>query len=284
MLHSIFDVFPWWLLLLILIAIFMVVLEFAFRLTSRRRRDRSDGSGDGDSHDSHAADVRDKGDTGRSGERRRSSASLILGSLLAMLSLLLAFGFGIAESRFQTRKQLVLEEANAIQTTYLRASMLPPAHAERTRELLRHYVADRISKSTVESLPELLAGSARIHKALWDEAMASATEVPDSRYIPLYIQSLNEVLDLHESRLTHAAYYRMPAPALAALLVVAVLAIAVLGHVLGLADARSFWPALAIVTAIATIVVLIVDLDRPWNRLFPVSNQSMVDVQSAISE
>src|SRR4051812_44999905 len=66
-------------------------------------------------------------------------------SVLGMLALLLGFTFAMAASRYDTRRVLVVHEANAIGTTYLRASLLPPAHVEPVRQTLRRYLELRIN-------------------------------------------------------------------------------------------------------------------------------------------
>src|SRR5690606_20086363 len=110
--------------------------------------------------------------------------------------------------RFVERRQLVLEEANAIGTTYLRASFLPPPHRDEVQTLLRQYVELRRA-ATPEELPMALERSQTLHRALWAEAIASSEQKPDP-ITALFVQSLNQMLDLHESRVTVALHQRMP--------------------------------------------------------------------------
>lgn len=257
-LRSLIDTLPSWLLFPLLLAVFLNVAEITYRMGVRQRE--------------------------RSTEHKKSHAGLILGSLLALLGLLLAFTFSIAESRYQTRKQLVLDQANAIATTYLRADMLPDGRIEPTKDLLRDYVDLQLHVHTSPELRAALHAAGPLQQSLWAEAVASAKEDSVSRYIPLFVQSLNEVIDLHESRLTYAVHYRLPVPILWALFAVSLFAMAVLGYVSGLGGTRSFWPTLAIVAAIAAVLVLVVELDRPWQRLFEVSQASMADVRADMSD
>ena len=69
---------------------------------------------------------------------------MLVGSILALLAFLLAVTMGMASDRFDTRRAVVLDEANAIKTTYLRAGYLPEPASSQTRELLREYVPLRI--------------------------------------------------------------------------------------------------------------------------------------------
>src|SRR4026209_443824 len=70
---------------------------------------------------------------------------VLVGSILALLAFLLAITMGMASDRFDTRRGLVLEEANAIGTTYLRAGYLPAPYGDESRKLLREYVPLRIN-------------------------------------------------------------------------------------------------------------------------------------------
>jgi len=67
---------------------------------------------------------------------------------LGLLAFLLAFTFGIGASRFEMRRQILIDEANAIGTTYLRAAMLPTPQREDARRLLKEYVDVRIGGAT----------------------------------------------------------------------------------------------------------------------------------------
>ncbi len=78
-------------------------------------------------------------------DEKEGPTNMLVGSLLALMAFLLAVTMGMASDRFDTRRGLVLEEANAIGTTYLRAGYLPQPYGEDSRELLREYVPLRIN-------------------------------------------------------------------------------------------------------------------------------------------
>jgi hypothetical protein len=83
------------------------------------------------------------GFTNAAGQTRENPTGLLVGSTLGLLAFILAFTFGLAAARFDTRRQVVLDEANAIGTIYLRAGMLPERREE-IRTLLRNYVNTRL--------------------------------------------------------------------------------------------------------------------------------------------
>ena len=83
----------------------------------------------------------------RTPEEVEGPTSMIVGSLLGLMAFLLAISMGMASDRFDARRGLVLTEANAIGTTYLRAGYLPDPASSTSRELLRQYVPQRILTS-----------------------------------------------------------------------------------------------------------------------------------------
>ena len=77
-------------------------------------------------------------------EDARSQIITIQGAMLGLLALLLGFTFSMAMSRFEVRKQQVLDESNAIGTTYLRAQLMPEPPRKEVSDLLRRYVEVRL--------------------------------------------------------------------------------------------------------------------------------------------
>jgi hypothetical protein len=111
-------------------------------------------------------------------DEQKGHLDAIMAGLLGLLGLLLAFAFGLSASRFDTRKQLVLDEANAIGTAYLRAQALPaPARAD-VRSLLRAYTDLRVMAAR-RSIPEKeLAEAEAIQQQLWSRAATLSSEAP----------------------------------------------------------------------------------------------------------
>jgi len=206
---------------------------------------------------------------------------VLVGSLLALMAFLLAVTMGMAADRFDTRRALVLAEANAIGTTYLRAGYLPTPAGEETRLLLREYVPLRISTADADLLAANIERSVEIQRDLWAFAEEVARSAP-SDVIALYIESLNEVIDLHESRITAGIYARVPETVLLLLLGGAVLSLAIVGYNAGLSRRRSLISAVVLVIALGAVLALVVDLDRPQGGVLRVSQQPLIDLQQQI--
>src|SRR5262249_9194281 len=90
-------------------------------------------------------------------------AGTIEGSVLALLGLLLAFTISGAGSRLDARRQLIVEETNAIGTAYLRLDMLPGATQPALRENFRRYLDTRIE--IYRKLPDIAAAKEELGKA-----------------------------------------------------------------------------------------------------------------------
>ena len=104
------------------------------------------------------------------GHEHDQPVGAVVGATLGLLAFMLAFTFGIAASRFDTRKQLLLKEVNAIGTTFLRAGFFPEPHCTEIRKLLKRYVDIRASLAQHrESIPQLIKDSEEVQDELrWD--------------------------------------------------------------------------------------------------------------------
>src|SRR5271157_1795402 len=216
----------------------------------------------------------------------RGSVSTLEGSILGLLALMIGFTFAVALSRFEARREGVLNEANAIGTTALRARLLPAPHSTECLKLLREYVQVRLDLiQRIPSPPELKAAVARsnaIQEALWLQVKEVAAK--DNGMVPtgLFIQSLNEMIDNQEKRLT-ALLSQVPNIVLIVLYGVAMVASAYAGYAAGLEAQRSRGPIYAAILLFVAVILLIQDLDRPTAGFITVSQQPMQDVAANIA-
>ena len=205
---------------------------------------------------------------------------MLVGSILALLAFLLAVTMGMASDRFDTRRAVVLEEANAIGTTYLRAGYLPEPASTESRQLLREYVPLRIGV-TAGHLDADIARSIAIHGELWaiGEGVARTTDQGD--LVSLYLDSLNEVIELHEARVT-VRFARVPETVLLLLVGGSALCLGMVGYSAGLTKRRSLLSAVVLVIALGAVIAIVVDLDRPRDGFIQVSQQPLIDLQQQI--
>lgn len=215
---------------------------------------------------------------------RQLHAANVLSGLLVLLSFLLAFSFGLAADYFQQRRQVVLDEANAIGTTYLRSKYLPEPQSEEVERLMLEYVNLRIAEASPEELAQARTRSEALQGQLWKVAASLEEQNPNSEFAGLFIASLNEMIDLHQTRVTTALDFRLPLVVLVTLYVVAFLTLLVMGYNAGLGGTGDAVLTVSAVLCIAVVLVLINDLNRPVQRTFEVSQQAIIDVRDALEE
>jgi hypothetical protein len=205
----------------------------------------------------------------------------MVASTLGLLAFILAFTFGLAASRFDAKRQLVVDEANAIGTTYLRAAMLPE-HGDDIRALLRAYVDVRIVAIAPGKLAESIRRSEDLQNRLWAMAVPIAMQNPDSIVVGLFIQSLNDVIDLHTKRLTAALRNRIPFAIWAALYAISIFSFAAMGYHSGLTGTVRSLVIIVVAFTFSVVIVLIADLDRSQEGVLRVSPQALIDLRQSM--
>lgn len=223
----------------------------------------------------------------RSAEEKESPVSAIEGSVLALLAFILAFTFGIASNRLDARKELVRTEANTIRTLWSRSDFLPEPDRAATKTLLREYVHARASafQSTDDERVESVIDEAeKIQLRLWTMAVTHARQDMPSDIGALYLQSLNEMSEVHASRVAMGLQMRIPLGIWLTLAVLTVLGMVMVGYQAGVAESRRTLAMPLLALAFASVVALISSLDQPIGgfTLTSVSQQPLVDLLSDI--
>jgi hypothetical protein len=218
----------------------------------------------------------------RSEQEKESPVGAMVAATLGLLAFMLAFTFGLAATRYDTRRELLLDEANAIGTAYLRAELLVEPERTRTRKLLRQYVDARLEAAQDQSEEHAMRKSEELHGLLWAQAVAATDKDQRPVITALYIKSLNEVIDLHSKRVMAGFRSRIPTIIWLALYGVALLGMGATGYQAGLSGTSRSLAALALVLAFSGVMYLIADLDRPREGLLTVNQQAMVDLQKSM--
>jgi hypothetical protein len=218
----------------------------------------------------------------RSEQEKDAPVGAMVGSTLGLLAFMLAFTFGMAASRFDARKALVLEEANAIGTTYLRAAMLPEG-GDAVRGVLREYVDQRLAAVKGGNVLTALKESEALQSKLWALAVAAGQQHPNSIVVGLFVQSLNDVIDIHAKRVTAGLRNRIPGTIWISLFVIAALSLGAMGYHSGLAGPTRSLAVVAVALAFSAVIGLVVDLDRPQEGALIVSQQPLIDVRQSMT-
>ena len=250
------DALPLWGLFTVILFVVLLSVECGYRLGKFRRR--------------------------RSEQEKEAPLGTMVGATLGLLAFILAFTFGLAAARFDTRRQVLLDEANAIGTTYLRSGMLPERR-EKIRALLRDYVDTRLKAVRSDNIAEGIRRSEDIQQQMWAEAVAVGEKNPNSIVVGLFIQSLNEVIDLHAKRIQAGLRSRIPAAIWVGLFAVAALSLATMGYHAGLVGTRRSLAVLAVAFTFSMVIELIADLDRPREGVLRVSQRALLDLQQSMS-
>lgn len=209
----------------------------------------------------------------------------IVGAILGLLAFMLAFTFGLAANRFEQRRQLVSDEANAIRTTYLRAGYLAGPQSSTIRNLLREYVSVRLKGNTLEEIKKGIEQSIGLQDNLWEQAEAVAKQNMNSEMVSLFIESLNEVISIHEKRVMAGIWTRIPGAIWITLYLLTFIGMGVMGYHSGVDRSREIIIHLSLIFAFSTVVMLVADLDRPMKEGFlNVSQQPLIEVQKKIGQ
>jgi len=213
---------------------------------------------------------------------RKEQMVAIRDGLFVLVSLLLGFTLALAVPRFTERRSLLVEEAISIETTYLRAGMLPQSYRDDTRDLLRHYIDARLDFDNAGldavRFNEATNRSKQIQAKLWADAVAVAqtdrTAIADS-----YVNSLTETTDLHDKRIA-ALENRIPISIWFLILSVSIIAM----FTRGLTLTRRFWLTLVLApVTIAIVVALVADLDSPSTGLIRLDQRATQRLKAEFS-
>jgi hypothetical protein len=214
-------------------------------------------------------------------ESIKSQIFTVEAAILGILALLLGFTMSMAVSRFEIRKQLVLEEADAIGTARLRSQLLPAPVGSEIASLLSQYVNVRVQYGTagddLARLEDLTGQTARLQAELWNQTTAYARQDPNPVTTGLLLQSLNQAIDLAEARWMQFQN-RVPESVIYVNAIVGLLSAMLVGYSFGVNGRRNIFSMVMLTVAITLVLAVIIDLDRPRSGHIRGSQQPMIDL------
>ena len=213
-------------------------------------------------------------EVGRRIGRRRIAAGVAEGgfgavesAIFGLMGLLIAFTFSGAAGRFDDRRHLVTQEANAIGTAWLRIDLVPGEAQAKLRDLFRRYLDSRLetyraARKTELSMAEF-ARSTVLQQDIWTVAVAACRDPGAAPGAPmLLLPALNEMIDITTTRLMATRIH--PPPVIFAMLVVLTLAGALLaGHAMATHPTWSWTHGLALAAVLSATVYIIIDIEYP---------------------
>ena len=227
------------------------------------------------------------------GRRRRASQDETTKShvmnwqaaVLAMAALLIGFTFSMAVDRWEARKQVLVAEANAIGTTYLRTRVLTTGWASRCASSCGA-TWTAVSRSTKPALirpavEQHEQAAAALQAQIWSRLTAAAHADPRSVMTGLLMQSTNAMFDVAGQRraLREA---RVPWTVFAVLVLVSGIALASVGHSCGVARKMMPFGMFVMPLLVAAVIVLVFDIAHPRVGIVRVSDQGMLRLKQAL--
>jgi hypothetical protein len=200
-------------------------------------------------------------------EGARQGVGAVDGAVFGLLGLLIAFTFSGAASRFDNRRQLIIEEANDIGTAWLRLDVLPPSAAANLRELFRQYLDSRLAtyrklENDIPAAEAELAHSLKLQKEIWNSAVAACREGGMQPAQALLLSALNAMFDIVTTR-TAALRLHPPILIFAMLGGLSLAASLLAGYGMAGSKSRNWIHIVCFAFVMAVTVYVIIDIEYP---------------------
>lgn len=196
-----------------------------------------------------------------------------LGAVLGLLALLIGFTFSLALARYENRRELVVSEANAMGTTWLRFDLLEPAQRDRARDLMKQYAAARLAYGLANDTADVALANQQaddIQGRLWAEIATDVTPLRTTALAPLLLGPANDMIDIAGER-TAAAAAHVPGRLFATLALYCFVAAGLTGYLRGRYRTATTLVFLLVVLALG----LVADLDMPTRGLVRVPQEPL---------
>jgi hypothetical protein len=221
-------------------------------------------------------------------EGAQAGTGAVDGAVFALLGLLIAFTFAGAATRFDERRNLIVQETNDIGTAYLRLDLLPASAQPALRDLFRRYVDSRLE--VYRKLPDIEAARAELVRSnqlqgeIWSQAVAAGrmTEAPPAANM-LLLPALNQMIDITTTR-TMAAQVHPPLVIFVLLFGLALVAALLAGYGMAGGKTRSWIHMIGFAATMALAVNIIIDIEYPRLGLIRVEafDQALVELRASM--
>jgi len=220
-------------------------------------------------------------------EGSAAGLGVVEAALFGLMALVLAFSFSGAASRFDDRRNLIVEEANDIGTAYLRIDVLPSAAQPQLREMFRRYVDTRIETYRVlpdyDSAMSLIAKSGEMQREIWNYAVAVTNDQINPQAAVILLPALNAMFDIANTRYWVTLFH--PPLMIYALLAILALVCALLaGYGMAVVKTRSWIHTVGFALLLTVTIYVIVDMEYPRIGLIQVVaiDRALVDARAAM--
>ena len=216
-------------------------------------------------------------------ESDEASINTLVGATLGLLAFIMAFTFGLSSSRFEDRKQFLLDEMNTIETAWLRADLMEKPYAEKFKKELVDYVEVRIwLNEHRDQFKTAIKKSEKIQNNIWSLILEMNNQDIGSPTVnALFISSVNDMFDMQTKRISKASIDRIPDQLWIALLVLIIISMFEVGYLIGKSRKTNWILILALSISFSAIIMLIVDLDS-FDGYINVNQQALYDMYERI--
>ena len=223
----------------------------------------------------------------RDPESAKKGAGVIEGAVFGLLSLLVAFTFSGAVTRFDARRHLVGEEAIRISTAWDRIHVLPAGAQPGLRDLFRRYLDSRLdtyrNPADGDGTKAAWDHSVKLQEEIWVAGVAAAQASPTTAGPMLFLPAVNQMIDITRTRLMATRIH--PPPIVYAMLAVVALVGALLAgfHMAG-GKARSWLHTIGFAAVLASTVYVILDIEYPRMGLIRVdaADEALVELRRSM--
>ncbi|MBM3647271.1 MAG: hypothetical protein FJX11_05710 [Alphaproteobacteria bacterium] len=216
-------------------------------------------------------------------EDYKRHVEMIRNAILGLVTFLVGFSFAAAGTRYIDRQDMIVKEANAIGTSYLRAMLLPERQRDQLQATLRQYTNDRLRLLHVSDEADRrrrLGAVGGMQAKIWQAGIEGVGG--DRVLATLVLPPLNELIDLHTAHLS-AAQRHIPTMILALIVVMTALGMLMLGYDSGLVRRRYFVLSSLFGVVAAASLWVTVDLDRPRLGFIRVSDLPYLDLLQSMN-
>jgi uncharacterized membrane protein len=205
----------------------------------------------------------------------------LLSAALALLGLLIAFTFSLALSRYDARRNMVVEEGNAIGTAWLRATLAEGPASNGLRESMKAYVDTRLRLPESSDPVRIEQQSTQAQALIWQNLRATVPAMPPPIAATL-VTATTEMFDA-AARRKYERRARIPAHVLGVVGIFALMSAGITGYVLGRrGDLRHAIVSTILFLLLTMAITLILDLDRPWSGSITISQQPIIDARAGM--
>jgi len=215
-----------------------------------------------------------------------SMISVISGSILGLLSFMLAFTFGIVSDRHDARKSLVRDEANQIATMWLRSDFISEPDRSLTKKLVENYLDLRISllkSASDESIMKSVVEADRIHDKLWDLGVSHLKDDLQTDLGALYFDALNKLAEIQGLRIAIGYRGHIPTGMWISLYTLLICAMLSIGYYAASVQSNISFASILLAFSFSLVIGIIANLDQLQTVHFEVSQQPLLDLQKKLA-